>query len=302
MRVLSPAKINLHLRVGPKRSDGFHPLVSWMVTVGLFDTLDFTLDTAGRVGLSCSDPTLATDESNLVVRAARLIQAEAMRSCGGETSLSTDAGRCGVRIELRKAIPMGGGLGGGSSNAASTLMALNELWKLNLPRERLSEMASALGSDVPFFLNGPSGICTGRGEIVSRVDPPRARWVVLLLPEMSMPTAEVYRRFDQMPALPGWDEAVEWSQWRTLLAEDLLRALRNDLEPPASAISPELGTLRDAAEVLVSRPVRMSGSGSTLFTLFDTKERAQQAVFIIQRDLGVRTMTVPIAAFEEVSG
>jgi 4-diphosphocytidyl-2-C-methyl-D-erythritol kinase len=302
MRVLSPAKINLHLRVGPKRSDGFHPLVSWMVTVGLFDTLDFTLDTAGRVGLSCSDPTLATDDSNLVVRAARMIQAEAMRSCGGETSLPTVAGERGVRIKLQKVIPMGGGLGGGSSNAATTLTALNDLWKLNLSRERLSEMASAIGSDVPFFLNGPSGMCTGRGEIISRVGPPRARWVVLVLPEMSMPTAEVYRRFDQMPALPGWDEAVDASQWECLLAEDLLRVLRNDLEPPAFAISPELGRLRNEAEQLVSRPVRMSGSGSTLFTLFDTRECAEQAAFIIQRDLGMRTMTVPIAASEEVSG
>ncbi len=306
MRVLSPAKINLHLRVGPKQMDGFHPLVSWMVTVGLFDTLDFTLDTAGRVDLSCSDPSLPVDDQNLVVRAARMLQAEATRTSGGETSASCHAAgnRLGARIELFKAIPSGGGLGGGSSNAAVTLIALNELWGLNLPRQRLSELAAGIGSDVPFFLGGPSNvspdqicpsaICTGRGEIVSRVDPPRAKWVVLMLPDTSMPTPAVYRQFDQTPFSPGWNEAIGWTQ-QCPKAEELLRRLRNDLETPAFAISPDLGRLRQTAETLVARPVRMSGSGSSLFTLYDERRVAEDAGFLIHRELGVRTMTVPIA-------
>ncbi len=310
MRVLSPAKINLHLRVGPKQLDGFHPLVTWMVTVGLFDTLDFSLDTAGRVGLSCSDPSLPVDDRNLVVRAARLLQAEAARTSGGESSISGPvAGEPGVRIELLKVIPTGGGLGGGSSNAAVTLIALNELWGLNLPRQRLSELAAGIGSDVPFFLGGPSGICpsticssaicTGRGEVVSRVDSPSATWVVLMLPDMSMPTPAVYRQFDQMPFSPGWNEAIGWSQ-QCPPAEELLRLLRNDLEPPAFAISPELGRLRKTAETLVSRPVRMSGSGSSLFTLFSDHEVAEKAAFLIHSQLALRTMTVPIAVISNL--
>lgn len=337
MRVLSPAKINLHLRVGPKQSDGFHPLVTWMVTVGLFDTLDFTLDTAGRVHLSCTDPSLPVDERNLIVRAARLLQTEPTKSCGGEKSVpdaeagrrveaseaaafesrpnepgqpGSDATSRGVAIHLTKRIPMGGGLGGGSSNAAYTLMALNDLWGLHLPRERLSEYAARLGSDVPFFIEGSSSICTGRGEITSRVNPPAARWVVLMLPglsdgskdasvsPLSMPTPPVYRQFDAMfsgEALQGWDEPVEWVRQRNLSAEDLLQLLRNDLEPPAFVLAPELSRLRQTAEALVARPVRMSGSGASLFTLFDDRGLAENAAFVIHRELKVPSMAVPIA-------
>ncbi len=300
MRVYSPAKINLHLRVGPKRSDGFHPLVSWMVAVGLFDTLDFTLDTAGRVDLSCPDPAVPVDDRNLIVQAARIMQVEATRILGGETSLSPLApGARGVRIELSKVIPMGGGLGGGSSNAATTLKALNELWLLNLPQDRLSALAAGLGSDVPFFLNGPSSICTGRGEVITRVDSPAAHWVVLILPEISMPTPAVYRQFDQMPSCPDFDQAVDWAQWCNLSAEVLLRMLQNDLEPSAFALCPNLARLRESAQSLVARPVRMSGSGSTLFTLFDTKDEAIAAADLIQSKQSVRTIAVTIANVEK---
>lgn len=296
MRVYSLAKINLHLRVGPKRSDGFHPLVSWMVAVRLFDILDFTLDTAGRVDLSCPHPAVPVDDRNLIVQAARIMQVQQTQNPGGETSVSPiEPGARGVRIELSKVIPMGGGLGGGSSNAATTLKALNALWLLNLSQERLSALAGGLGSDVPFFLEGCSSICTGRGEIITRVKSPKACWVVLLLPEISMPTPAVYRQFDQMPTCPDFDQAVDWAQWCTLSAEELLRKLQNDLEPPAFALCPNLGFLRETAQALVARPVRMSGSGSTLFTLFDTKDEAIAAAALIQRKQSVRTVVVPIA-------
>jgi 4-diphosphocytidyl-2-C-methyl-D-erythritol kinase len=299
MRVLSPAKINLHLRVGPVQANGFHPIVSWMATVGLFDTLDFTLDTAGRADLRCSDPSLATDERNLVVRAARLLQAEPARPGGGDGADASDARAGdvlrGARIELSKVIPMGGGLGGGSSNAAATLEALNDLWKLRVPRQRLTELAASLGSDVPFFLNGPSSICTGRGEVVSRVDPPHPpKWAVLMLPDTSMPTPAVYRQFDQRPASPDWDEAMDWAR-QSHHAEELLRRLRNDLETPAFTLNPELARLRERAESLVSRPVRMSGSGSSLFTLYDERRFAEEAALLIQRQISLRTIAVPLA-------
>lgn len=309
MRVLSPAKINLHLRVGPVRPDGFHPLVSWMVTVGLFDTLDFTLDAAGRVTLVSSDPTLPVDDRNLIVRAARLLQAHASESLttsalGGDVGAGgqacpTSGGLTGVHVRVAKAIPTGGGLGGGSSNAAATLMALNDLWSLRLDRHRLTAMAARLGSDVPFFLFGPSSVCESRGEIVRPIGPPAVcKWVLLMLPAISMPTPAVYQRFDTMHASGSardWNESVDWSQWRMMGAEELLRVLRNDLEPPAFHLVPELGSLRDNAERIAARPVRMSGSGSTFFTLFDTKEDALQTEHEIQRSLSVRTQVVPIA-------
>ncbi len=307
MRLLSPAKVNLHLRVGPVRSDGFHPLVSWMVTVGLFDILDFSLDAAGRVTLVSSDPTLPVDDRNLIVRAARLLQTHAMTpmtnapqgDVAGERrrrAWEESGGPPGVHVRVAKAIPTGGGLGGGSSNAAATLLGLNALWNLSFDQQQLTAMAAQLGSDVPFFLSGASSVCQGRGEIVRPIDPPAVcKWVLLMLPEISMPTQAVYQRFDTMhdsASASGWDEAVDWSQWRTLVAEELLRVLRNDLEPPAFDRVPELGVLRESAEQIAARPVRMSGSGSTLFTLFDTKSDALAVENEIQRQLSVRTPVV----------
>ena len=324
MRVLSPAKINLHLRVGPVNEDGFHPLVSWMVAVGLFDILDFALDTscetAGRVEIVCADPTLPTDERNLIVKAARLLAIETSSNpSGGErtTVAENDAEKCaemcaekcadnspglierGVRVRVAKAIPMGGGLGGGSSNAAATLVALNELWELKLDTQRLSAIACRLGSDVPFFLNGNSSFCTGRGEVVQPIHPPACPWVVLILPNTSMPTPAVYQRFDDLyrtDSTDPWNDAVDWAQWSLLPAEQLLRRLQNDLETPAFSLRPDLGVLRQTAEQHLSRPVRMSGSGSTLFTLFDTQQESETAAREIQTRLNVRTVSVRIGS------
>jgi 4-diphosphocytidyl-2-C-methyl-D-erythritol kinase len=315
MRVYSPAKINLHLRVGPKRSDGFHPLVSWMVTVGLFDKLDFVPNRTGRVELQCSNPSLATDQTNLVIRAAQTLQAESTRRIGGDASFFPGSGSQnhtrssidrsappGVQIHLDKLIPLGGGLGGGSSNAATTLLTLNRLWELDLSEQELVRIASRIGSDVPFFLNGPSCLCTGRGEILSPFPLPRATYVMLLFPPVSIPTPVVYQRFDQMPVPENWDQPVDSRQWANLSAEDLLRVLQNDLEPPAFSLFPELRHLKDSAETCLSRPVRMSGSGSTLFTLYDHPDEAQQAACKIHRDLDARTSVVRIADTNEANG
>ncbi|GIW77627.1 MAG: 4-diphosphocytidyl-2-C-methyl-D-erythritol kinase [Phycisphaerae bacterium] len=315
MRVYSPAKINLYLRVGPKRPDGFHPVVSWMVTVGLFDRLDFVPDRTGRVELHCSDPSLATDQSNLVVRAARGLQAELTRRDGGDTSWfpfseisvnttppTAGSELPGVQVYLDKIIPMGGGLGGGSSNAAVTLLTLNHLWNLNLSRQNLIRIASEIGSDVPFFIEGPSCLCQGRGEILTPLPVPRVTGVVLIFPPICVPTREVYQRFDQLPVPGNWDQAVESRQWANLSAEDLLRVLQNDLEPPAFSLFPELRQLKDQAETCLSRPVRMSGSGSTLFSLYDDFEHAEQDARKIQSTLRVRTSACRIAVTNEVNG
>lgn len=315
MRVYSPAKINLHLRVGPKRPDGFHPIMSWMVTVGLFDKLDFVPDWTGRVQLDCSDPSLVTDQTNLVIRAAQSLQTELTLHRGGDASFfSVSAGETGttrstresetpgVRIRLSKIIPMGGGLGGGSSNAATTLLTLNHLWKLNLSREALTRIASEIGSDVPFFIHGPSSLCRGRGEILTPLPAPRATSGVLLLPPICVTTRDVYHRFDQMPVPRNWDQAFDVDQWANLSAEDLLTVLQNDLEPPAFSLFPELLQLKELTETRLSRPVRMSGSGSTLFTLYDHFDDAEQAAHKIRSDLKVRALVVRIAVTNEANG
>jgi 4-diphosphocytidyl-2C-methyl-D-erythritol kinase len=361
MRLLCPAKINLHLRVGRRRAaDGFHPLLSWFATVGLFDRLtvedrweapppDRERAGAERILLLSSDlPGLPADESNLVVRAAQAL-AHAAAAVGegdvtdadgglprgdmragrvsggvdlrptaahgpavppspgvreGDVAVGTagqrhtprdgEASASGVRpvaARLEKQIPLGAGLGGGSSDAARTLMALNRRWHLDWPMDRLAPLAAKLGSDVPFFLYGPSSICTGHGEIVNPIPPPSlAKWVVLILPDIHMPTAAVYGRFDQLAL--GFDEHIErdrpdWSAWISKKSKDLLSGLVNDLERPAFEIRKDLGTLRAGIELKLQRPVRMSGSGSSLFTIYDERAEADAAANVILAQFGV---------------
>jgi 4-diphosphocytidyl-2-C-methyl-D-erythritol kinase len=306
MRVLAPAKINLHLRVGPTRADGFHPLLTWMVTAGLFDTLTFVRRrddrppaetsaaddaTGARAGgpafaLSCDHPSLPVDAAgNLVTRVATALADTLSRVGEGATAHGAFSGWTRERVSafLIKRIPPGAGLGGGSSDAATTLMALNARWKLDWSRRQLSEFAARFGSDLSFFFDAPSAVCTGRGEVVRPTPAPDiCRWAVLVLPAISMPTPAVYKRFDEM-GLGREDDVMtepDWLAWSKLPAAELLPRLVNDLEPPAFAIRPELGELRSALEQKLSRIVRMSGSGSSLFTLCDT---ADEAALLSQR-------------------
>ena len=306
MRVRAPAKLNLYLRVGSPRADGFHPIVSWMVTVALFDNLVFERSPDdGIVALTCDLPHLACDESNLVVRAARAFLRCLKDSHDAGKDRETHDGSPGlsegVRVRLEKRIPMGAGLGGGSSDAASTLLALNELWQSWWPVERLAEIAASLGSDVPFFLHGPSSICRGRGELVQPLSPPAARFALLILPHRAMPTAPVYRTFDEMRNERRLVEAVPleveppWQDWTSLDAVDLLPKLVNDLEPAAFTIDPGLGKLRTDLEQTLGRVVRMSGSGSALFSLYDGHVEAERDAALVGERVGVRTVVCEVA-------
>ncbi len=304
MRLLAPAKINLHLRVGPLARDGFHPLLSWFCTIGLFDTLTLKLRSCAPVpGLREHDageelvqletdwPDLPVDERNLVVRAGR-----ALAGTPGRRADAAAARREGVSVFLRKRIPMGAGLGGGSSDAARVLLGLNNLWGIGWSAQRLSEFSAQLGSDVPFFQHGPSAICSGRGEVVRTIARPAVSWVVLVLPAMHMPTPTVYRRFDEMKL--GRTETIEmepdWNAWTQFTSDRLLACLVNDLEAPAFSISPELGRLHQAVEQRLGRVVRMSGSGSSLFTLFDSQHAADEAAERIAVDLKVEARAVAL--------
>ena len=359
MRVCCPAKINLHLRVGRRRpADGYHPLLTWMTTVGLFDTLTLDESTttapdapgaaiapAGEVLRLRSDgPGLACDSSNLVVRAANAFAAavgtdghddivpgggdagrEAAGAAGGERSgvdtahVNGPVGRPRARVDgevtrvrpvdafLAKQIPLGAGLGGGSADAAATLRGLNALWHAGWSNDRLAELAATLGSDVPFFLYGPSSVCTGRGERVAPVPPPAvARWAVLVLPDVHMPTADVYRRFDALDL--GCDDAIgrppDWNEWATLPADELMPRLVNDLERPAFEIRPALGRLRERIELALRRPVRMSGSGSSLFTLCDEPSEAECRARESVDHFGVRAIAVQLcpAVADDLNG
>jgi 4-diphosphocytidyl-2-C-methyl-D-erythritol kinase len=284
MHFLAPAKINLHLRVGPPRNDGFHPLLTWMATIGLFDKITLRESKVpGEIRMTCSDPSLPCDDRNLIIKAAKLLRTEPTQS---------------VLIHLEKHIPHGGGLGGGSSDAAFSLTALNRFWKLRKSDQELANLAAQLGSDIPFFLYGPSSVCRGRGEIVRPIpSPTAAKWVVLILPNFAMPTPAVYRQFDAMKAGNQDDVETEpnWTQWAALTSTELLSQLVNDLEPAAFAIATELAQLREAIEKTLGRVVRMSGSGSSLFTLYDQPEEASAAAKMVTGRHSQRAVAVELA-------
>ena len=243
MQVLAPAKVNLSLRVLGKRDDGFHEIGTFIAPVSLCDEIEI-----GRqprwIDFTCDDPTVPKGDENLVMRAAKVFF-ESTHSKGG------------VSISLQKKIPHGAGLGGGSSDAASTLLALNELFETNLPREALAKMAEALGSDVPFFIFGSAAICKGRGELVIAEPLPKKLRLLLLKPEFGVPTASAYGRWERSKELPGI--GYQESDGRTFV---------NDLERP---VFEKFVFLAELKSWLRKQPevgaALMSGSGSTVFAV-----------------------------------
>jgi 4-diphosphocytidyl-2-C-methyl-D-erythritol kinase len=245
MRVLSPAKINWALRVLGRRGDGYHDLETLFQTVSLHDVLTFT--PSRETTLVCDDPSIPVDDSNLILRAARALGAPP------------------VAIELQKRIPAGGGLGGGSSNAATTLRALNELFDLGFGDFDLAEIALTLGSDVPFFLVGGTAYATGRGEELAAMRPAPRVPLLLLFPEERMLTPEAFRMLRRFSPPLGMERYEE------ILAAGLLRdaaELTNDFEAPVFAKLLFLHELRVRLLEAGAAWARMSGSGSTIVGAF----------------------------------
>jgi len=267
------AKINLTLEILGKREDGYHALASIMQTIALHDTLAITISADGHLQCFTDLPELNTEE-NLVMRAAERLRREAGRA------------ELGAWIELQKQTPVQAGLGGGSSDAAATLMRLNELWKLGVKPARLLELAAELGSDLPFFLSGGTALVEGRGEFVTALPPAEPLWLLLAKPEIGISTREVFARV-------GPDDYSDGSN--TFALADAIRAgeslpfalLANSLEPVTISLYPELDQLRRQLLAAGAPLVRMSGSGPSLFVPFRHLEEASN-VFQRARSSGLR--------------
>jgi 4-diphosphocytidyl-2-C-methyl-D-erythritol kinase len=272
---LSPCKVNLLLNILGRRPDGFHELETLMQPVGLSDVLTFERAPTG-LDLTCTDPRLPTDDSNLVYRAAAAFK----RSAGCST---------GVRIHLDKRIPMAAGLGGGSSNAATTLLALNDLFGQPLPPQSLVAIAATLGSDVPFFLQPNPALATGRGERVEPLPPfPALRGATLLLihPGFGISTPWAYGELARFPAALQGRPGRARELITLLQSGDLHRAgaaFYNSLEAPALAKYPILALYQEFLREHGAAATLMSGSGSTTFALF---ERAAEATLVRESFLG----------------
>jgi 4-diphosphocytidyl-2-C-methyl-D-erythritol kinase len=190
MELFAPAKINLRLEIKGRREDGFHEIETLMVPISLSDRLIIERDTGSEtVNFTCDDPSLPKGDDNLVVRAARLFMTTAKMPCG-------------VKIILEKKIPHGAGLGGGSSDAATTLLGLNELFRATLSTATLLELAAQIGSDVPFFILQRAAVCRGRGEVVTPATLPGEFKLLLVKPEFGVPTSWAYRRWKESRELP----------------------------------------------------------------------------------------------------
>jgi 4-diphosphocytidyl-2-C-methyl-D-erythritol kinase len=250
--VWAPAKVNLYLEVLGKRPDGYHSIETLMVTAGLYDTLVFRDGPPGVIELSCTDQAVPVGVDNLIIRAARLLQARNGTSRG-------------CRVRLAKRIPMAAGLAGGSTNAAATLLGLNCLWQLGLANDALARLGAELGSDVPFFFHGRAAWCTGRGEIVTPAPVGATFHLVLLCPSFGLATANVYRNV-KVPARPQSGEAIRAALARGDVAA-VGRGLFNRLEDAAVRLDARVAEDYKRLADLAPAGQRMSGSGSSLFAL-----------------------------------
>jgi 4-diphosphocytidyl-2-C-methyl-D-erythritol kinase len=247
MQVSAPAKINLALKVLRRRGDGFHEIETLIAPISLCDQIKIDKSDSGKgIEFHCDDSSVPMSDDNLVLRAAKAFFAA--------TKLKS-----AVSIELKKRIPHGAGLGGGSSDAASTLLALNELFETKLPREALAKLAEPIGSDVPFFIFESVAICRGRGEVVVPVRLPQAFSILLLKPNFVVPTAWAYSRWQDSGEIPGISYATQEVARQTFV---------NDLERP---VFEKFVFLAHLKMWLLNQPeitaALMSGSGSTVFAV-----------------------------------
>lgn len=257
MTLLSPAKINLSLRILGKHPDGFHEIETRLVRLAFGDTVEIEhLGTGTTVNFTCSDPTVPADESNLALKALRAFESRA----GTQSSW---------RIHLQKRIPHGAGLGGGSSNAATVLRAANELSGSPLSLPRLLEIAAQIGSDVPcFLLDSPAADGTGRGEIVQPAPFPHQLHLVLIKPPFPIPTPWAYKKWADSREIPGVLYAPQLCEWGTMV---------NDLERPVFQKYLLLPALKNwLLGHGETRAALMSGSGSTMFAITDTAAQAAE--------------------------
>ena len=266
----TPAKVNLGLHILGKREDGFHELETLFQMVKLFDEIKIECIPSG-LELVCDQADIPQDEGNLAIKAAQILQAQFPDRCKG------------ARIHLNKNIPHGAGLGGGSGNAAGVLLGLNFLWDIKLKRKDLILIASQLGSDVPFFLLSPCAIGRGRGEVLEPVESSIRFYILMVYPGFAVSTPLVYgnlklkltKRQNNISILKNFLLQSEYAQ--------LGASWSNDLEPVVFQEHPGLSEIKKEMLALGAKGALLSGSGSTVFGIFDNPEIAKNAYSQLDR-------------------
>ncbi len=273
----APAKVNLGLVVLGKRPDRYHEIETVMQMVSLCDTLEIEQGGGGIV-LASDSSELPLGRENLVYRAAERLAREAGRAPA-------------VRIRLEKRIPVAAGLGGGSSDAAATLAALNRLWGLDYPPEKLRALAEELGMDVPFFLFSPTALARGRGERLTPLTPPEPPlWMVLVNPRFRVSTAWAYESLNL--GLTTKNKHISMRRFSITTFEDARFPLENDLEGATLEAFPVLREIKESLRELGALAGLMSGSGPTVYGVFPNRQTAVSARQVLQRRRELATYLV----------
>jgi len=273
------AKVNLHLRVLGKRGDGFHDIFAVFQSISLHDELTFER-VDGGTELTCDDPAVPLDETNLIMRAANVLAAD--------FNVKT-----GALIHLKKQIPMGGGLGGGSSNAAVALVGLSRLWDLGPMPEQLGKIATGLGSDVPFFLHGGTAIGSERGSTIESIEDFSAECVIVVTPHIHISTAKAYADLNAANLTNEESNRILRVCRAEASSANFLRAeLENDFEQSVFAAYPEIERAKQTLIELGARQTLMSGSGASVFAIFDNEETRQTALKALGEEANWRSFAV----------
>ncbi len=282
MEIRAYAKINLLLAVGEQRADGYHEIESVMQSVSLFDRLSFIRTENKKIELSCSRPYIPCDDRNLAVKAALAFFQHTAISCDG------------LHITLQKNIPVGAGLGGGSSDAAAVLRALNTIYHAGLTSSELETIASGIGADVAFCIRGGSMLAQGIGERLSPAPPLPSVPILLVKPAFPVPTPKAYAAFDIYPKQSKPDSNAMLHALKSRSVPKICSCLANSLEAPVSALYPQISEIKSALLDSGAQGALMSGAGSTVFGIFQSFSAARQALKFFPKRFGRCFLCTPI--------
>ncbi len=279
------AKINLSLRILGKRTDGFHELFTIFQTISLKDTLDFYA--SDKLSIESDDENIPVDERNLVIKAGKLLQRE--------FKIQT-----GAKIYLKKRIPFPAGLGGGSSNAAVALLGLATLWDLDISTKQLYDLAKEIGSDVPFFLYGGTAVGTGRGTELLQIGKYEEKCLIIVTPKIDISTKEAYANLNAEDLTN-----IDSKSILKICREEAKRLdsghlnFRNDFEESVFKIEPKIKQIKEKLLELEAKVALLSGSGASVFAIFDNEEQQQVALSAFESNENMRKFAVNTISRED---
>lgn len=288
LRLYPPAKVNLILRVGERLPNGYHALWSLMQTVGLTDELTIRIESSFTgIRFECAGLQLLQATDNLVYRAADLVLQKVLKNTGAAI---------GVEISLRKHIPVAAGLGGGSSDAAATIMGLNRVLGCGWSLSEMISLGQQLGSDVPFFFAAPTAVIQGVGERISPVTLAGDRWILLVNPGFPIHTKSAYQRLDEGrgAGFQPDNHFPDWNGTDPMSWDDVVPLIKNDFEDVLLDDYPELAHIKNALLTAGAEAALVSGSGATIFGIFSDESKAQHARMQLADSPQWRVFVVPV--------